>query len=1216
MKKYIYSLFAAAALLLGTASCSSEDELVPSGKNEGVEVSFRLALDDAASSRGLSNDPTDDVYGRGTKVDNVIAAVFSGDEEIESLRKPLNSINADLTCNVTFRLIEGQTYNFVFWAEKKGTGYYDTKDLTAIKVNYAGNANDETRDAFTAVRKGLVVRNGDMKENIVLTRPFAQLNIASTDEDHEVAEAAGFGCNDLTSKVTVKGVYDTYNAFTEALADSKVDIDFTAAAVPGAAGEVLKNVKSKTDTKGQDYKGYLSMNYFLASKDQSQTLDVTARFESKNSSVPVEISVPHVPVQRNYRTNIIGNILTEQTVFNIIIDPNFNTPDYVVGWDGKTVTPVTPEGNVYKVSSPSQLAWIAQQVNTGAESFEGKTVQLTENINLGKQDWTPIGTATHPFKGTFDGKKNDTENYHVDAFNVSTTEAAGLFGILNGTVQNLTIESASVIGGANGAGIVAGQIFNTGKIDLVTVTDSNVEGNHWVGAVVGYAYGTISNCTVEDVTVTATPNAVSRALTYDNGDKVGGIVGQHPFDADGETVEKNTVRNVTLKGYRDIGGIAGAADGSRVTGNTVENVNIIWDQKNFFYEEKDANTGEIVGRLEDTKLTEGSNTANNVTIAVVTSDVDVDGLSKNEEGVYLISSLDALMWLVDEVNNNGQDFNGETVKLTTDINLAGIEWTPITGYLGTFDGGDHTISNLTVNVTDDEAAAGFFATARVVKNLTLTNVNVSGHYKTGAIVGDGLCAQIENCHVEGGTIVATPNSQNNNANNVGGIVGYLSAEPTAYVKDSSVKNLTITAYRSVGGIAGRTNGEAAAVENCTVENVIVTADMTPEYAEEDKASAAGEIVGDNRNNADLSTNTSKNVTVLALPLVSANYTLEDVKIHAETGSALTIAENATVTLEVKGNVTLTGANAGIEVPVGATLNIIGDGNLVVEGEKGSGIGNGGNKDGKATTGKILIKDLAHLTAKGNGEHAFGIGGTGAEVEIENTTVDYVKGGIVQPLLVNDTKYGKSEPEGGAAIGGAKITLNKVVVTEAHGGSKAAAIGAMFWQSTEISIDGCTITAYGGNASAGIGGSRVSGGENDDQTIVIEIANSTITSTGGEFGAGIGSGYNTHTASGKISKNDIQIINSEITANGGRGAAGIGTGYHVATLTGSIDDASTITAKAGELVDDDVVYWECPITYPQAIGYGGVDPNREYKNVTPTFKVKGEVIEEPKEYVIE
>lgn len=73
--------------------------------------------------------------------------------------------------------------------------------------------------------------------------------------------------------------------------------------------------------------------------------------------------------------------------------------------------------------------------------------------------------------------------------------------------------------------------------------------------------------------------------------------------------------------------------------------------------------------------------------------------------------------------------------------------------------------------------------------------------------------------------------------------------------------MTIKAYRCVGGIAGRILGQTASVENCVVDNVTVIADKVADYADTGKDTAAGKIVGDNMNNADLSTNTTNNVTV-------------------------------------------------------------------------------------------------------------------------------------------------------------------------------------------------------------------------------------------------------------------------------------------------------------------------------------------------------------------
>uniref|UniRef100_UPI004055B250 DUF6562 domain-containing protein n=1 Tax=Alistipes sp. TaxID=1872444 RepID=UPI004055B250 len=217
---------------------------------------------------------------------------------------------------------------------------------------------------------------------------------------------------------------------------------------------------------------------------------------------------------------------------------------------------------------------------------------------------------------------------------------------------------------------------------------------------------------------------------------------------------------------------------------------------------------------------------------------------------YTVYEESELAWLAAAVNgtltraSEPQTFEGKTFKLAADIDLDlnGDRWTPIgaTGkFLGTFDGQGNTIYNLLVSETG-KASAGLFANGRVIKNLYVENAEVYGHYKTGVIIGDGLCAQIENCHVKNAKIVVTP-INNDDANNVGGIVGYLSAEPTAYVKNCSVENAEITAYRKVAGIVGAANG-ASVVTGNTVKNVTITADQTAEY-KEFKAAEAGEIAG-------------------------------------------------------------------------------------------------------------------------------------------------------------------------------------------------------------------------------------------------------------------------------------------------------------------------------------------------------------------------------------
>ena len=340
-------------------------------------------------------------------------------------------------------------------------------------------------------------------------------------------------------------------------------------------------------------------------------------------------------------------------------------------------------------------------------------------------------------------------------------------------------------------------------------------------------------------------------------------------------------------------------------------------------------------------------------------------------------------------------------------------------------------------------------------------------------------------------------------------------------------------------------------------------------------------------------------------LAEGTYLFGDVVFNVE-GKPAIVAKSGNVVIDIMNSMTIDGVK-GIVVEEGATLTINGlaetrssnrGGSLVIKATNGSAI------DGK----NITINNLASLTAIGNGNHAFGIGDTDAVVTINNTKIYYVAGGHVQALFVNDTKYGKSEPEGGAAIGGTKVVIENTEIVKAEGGSKAAAIGNSYWNSTEVVIKNSQLgDIFGGNASAAIGGSRYNGESKHDIKILIE--NSTITNAvGGEAGAGIGSGYDTHcNQQNYTAVNNIVIKESTITAKGGKYSPGIGAGYHSAYLTGSIDAESTINSTAGDLT-----FYKETYTIAQNLGYGVMDPAREFSgdNTNITFTVAGKVIAAP------
>lgn len=356
--------------------------------------------------------------------------------------------------------------------------------------------------------------------------------------------------------------------------------------------------------------------------------------------------------------------------------------------------------------------------------------------------------------------------------------------------------------------------------------------------------------------------------------------------------------------------------------------------------------------------------------------------------------------------------------------------------------------------------------------------------------------------------------------------------------------------------------------------------------------------------------------------------------------AIELAPGANVKIVLSGDNTLIGPRNGdaIRVPETATLTLTGD-NLTAIGNNGleyevnngnksycntdddtytatagSAIGNtdddSGKNDEAYNTGTIIIDNVKSLTAKGYGRRAFGIGGHNANIIIKNSVITEARGGFAQPKLIFDTKYGKSEPEGGAAIGVSgstgTISISDSQILSAHGGSKAAAIGASYWSSASINITNSRLTdIVGGNASAGIGGSRYD--SNGAYNLEINIDNSEINATGGEFGAGIGNGYDTHCKYHAPNTTKIVITgNSVIAAKGGANAAGIGTGFHSNALTGSIAGTVNVSAvQAGAFDKKKAGY-----TINQAIGYGIMDPTREAKDLDVTFTVNGVVIPRP------
>lgn len=295
--------FAAAAMALLAIGCNKEQVAeVPDGQM--VDVTFTTALPGEMATKAI---------GDGQTAKNLYVSVYENDAEKTKLELDKTATFTDLKTQVTFSLVKGKTYNFVFWAQAAEGAPYDITDLKNIKISYEGAvANDENRDAFYATRKELKV-NGALTETIKLYRPFAQVNFGTADYDAAVAA----GVEPVKSVFTATDVATVFDTFEAEGKESKDVVTFTESALPG---ETLV-------TKAGDYK-WMTMNYILpmGKQDAKHISNVTAEFIPE-TGITVKASSPQTPVQNNYRTNILGNLLTSQVIFNVEIVPIFNEPD-------------------------------------------------------------------------------------------------------------------------------------------------------------------------------------------------------------------------------------------------------------------------------------------------------------------------------------------------------------------------------------------------------------------------------------------------------------------------------------------------------------------------------------------------------------------------------------------------------------------------------------------------------------------------------------------------------------------------------------------------------------------------------------------------------------------------------------------------------------------------------------------------------------------------
>lgn len=500
-KKLFLGMFAAAGMLFATSCSNDELDVVQSG-NE-AQVTFSLAAEGGIATRAISD---------GTGAKKLVYAVYNASGElIETIANTdvngqivdNSAFDNGLTENVTITLAKGQQYTVAFWAQNPNCTAYTTTDLKNVTIDYAGLNNDETRDAFFKAETFTVTGNTEI--DVVLKRPFAQINVGVYQTDWDAAKASGIEIE--KSKVTIENAATSINLLTgEVGGEQTVEYGFDIIPAQFATPETLDVDLDKDGTK-ENYV-YLSMSYILANDETTgyaktalEDLDFTFAPISGNN-INFSEGLNAVPVQRNWRTNIIGKILTGDVTFNITIDPIYDGE-----YNNGEAQPVNINGVYY--------ATIQDAVNNvkDGDVIKVATGKYTEVVKVASgKNFTLEAAGPNVVIAALDHQSNGTPST-VKVKGITFDNSITLAGWFTGTAPNiapcvgawggnLTFEDCTfIVAGTSGreTGVMTWWTTKNNVMSLsfnnCTFEGQNDHANARAMQIYGYVDMEVSNCT-------------------------------------------------------------------------------------------------------------------------------------------------------------------------------------------------------------------------------------------------------------------------------------------------------------------------------------------------------------------------------------------------------------------------------------------------------------------------------------------------------------------------------------------------------------------------------------------------------------------------------------------------------------------------------------------------------------------------------------------------
>ena len=470
-RKYFLVLLAGAAMML-LASCQRDELTVGAPAGEEVTVSISAVMPEGGEPVVRSAaDPGD-----GSDVNRCIMSIYLADEGLAGgpilyAEKVIAQVSGKTAVFPDQRLVSGHEYRFVFWADyvadnTSETGRatdlnYDTQSFPTVsfKDGAAYKSNDDTRDAFFLVKD--VTVSGPSTQSFELRRPFGQLNIITNDWGAIPKEAAD-QLRPAKVKLTFNYVPNT--------------IDLLTGEVSGAADLTGEAVEVSEIAQDGDAK-HLSFDYILAKEgEQTILLDFTMDFlaDDGNTKVTDTYTFTNIPVQRNYQTNVRGNLLTDRTGVEIEVVPDFYTPAIEISTEEELVGILTNGGN----------AVLTGDVTVSSQYL---TLEEGENALLDLADHTITFDATGTAL-TATGSSVTFKNGTIIADKIEKVSVSAMTLGENGSME---LDGITMV--TNGTGPCIPQGAHRSKL---TIRNSNITASS------AYAVSTNASVATQDVVIT------------------------------------------------------------------------------------------------------------------------------------------------------------------------------------------------------------------------------------------------------------------------------------------------------------------------------------------------------------------------------------------------------------------------------------------------------------------------------------------------------------------------------------------------------------------------------------------------------------------------------------------------------------------------------------------------------------------------------------------